>query len=225
MYDKLYFENKGLLWFWANRYAPLCENRGDIDADDLSQIGFFALLEARETWRKDRGAWSTWASFYIRKAIREALGLRGKRQLRPVSLDVPIGEDGSDSLGDLITDENLPEADEAILQDDLVRAVREAVEAIKADLPRQAVRMVYLQGMHRTDVAKAMNVTVSTVSHLLRRGKLELRRNYRLRQALPELDKYTLFNAHKGVSAFLRDRTSTVEASVIWREENLWRFK
>ena len=219
MHEKLYLENRGLLWYWANHYAPMCRGRGDVDAEDLVQDGFFALLEASESWREDRGSWSTWASFYIRKAMRKTLGLSGKQQLQTMSLDIPVGENGDCSLGDLIPDASLPDSDALLLMDDLTRAVRQAVDAIRNEQPREAIRRVYLDGLSYAEAAREMGTSLGAMKNLLKRGCTELRRNYRLRQALPELDEYTLFIRNKGVGAFMRDHTSVVEAAVIWREE------
>ena len=219
MRERLCLENTGLLWYWAKRYAPLCRERGDIDADDLVQAGFLGLLEASESWQEDQGAWSTWASYRIRGRMREAMG-RGKlHRMRMVSLDAPVRTGEDDPLGALIPDERLPELDAGLLRDDLVRAVREAVEAIGEDLPRQAVKYFHLEGKSYAEAAQAMGVRREAMSNLLLRGRMALKTNCRLRQALPELDASTRFYAHKGVEAFMRDQTSVVEAAVLWREE------
>lgn len=218
VYDKLYSENMGLLWYWANRYSGFIQDRGDIDADDLIHAGFLGLCEASATYQPDKGAWSSWASNYIRKTMRECIGLRGKKQIQTVSLDTPIGEEENTLLVDMIADDSLPDADANIMRMESVKAVRDAVNAIKGDSLRQAVQRVYLNMERRAEVARALNVTESTLQGMLVRGKREMRNNWRLRRAI-DLDAETRFHAHKGVSAFNRDMTSVVEEAVLWREK------
>lgn len=218
VYDKLYSENMGILWYWAKRYSGFIQDRGDIDADDLMQAGFLGLCEASATYQPDKGAWSSWASNYIRKTMRECIGLRGKKQIQTVSLDTPIGEEENTQLVDMIADDSLPDCDANILQTEISKAVREAVEAINGDSMRQAVQRVYLNMERRAEVARALNVTESALQGMLVRGKREMRNNWRLRRAI-DLDAETRFHAHKGVSAFNRDMTSVVEEAVLWREK------
>ena len=218
VYDKLYSENRGLLWYWANRYSGIIQDRGDISVEDLTQVGFLALCEASATYQPDKGAWSSWASNYIRKTMRECIGLRGKKQIQTVSLDTPIGEEENTLLVDMIADDSLPDADANIMRMESVKAVRDAVNAIKGDSMRQALRRVYLNGESRAEVARALNVTESALQGMLVRGKREMRNNWRLRRAI-DLDAETRFHAHKGVSAFNRDMTSVVEEAVLWREK------
>lgn len=220
LYDRLYQENRGLLWYWVNRYSGACCDRPTADVEDLVQEGFFALIEASASYQCERGAWSTWASLYIRKAMREALGLRGKKQLPTVSLDAPIGDEAdADSLGSLLPDESLPSSDESILRRELILAVREAVNSIESENVRNAVRWIYLEGKSPAEAAQTLGIDRTAIPGLLNRGKLAIRRNHHLRKAHPDLDEMTRFHAHKGVEAFIRDRTSTVEAAVLWREE------
>lgn len=218
MWEQLYNENRGLLWLWANRYREIIRDRGDIDSEDLIQAGFLALCEASATYQPDKGAWSSWASFYVRKAMRECIGLRGKKRIQPVSLDIPIGEEGDNALVDLIADDSLPDSDANILRAERAKDVREAVNAIKGDSARQAVQRVYLNGESYAEAARGLNVPESVLKGMLARGKREMRNNWRLRRAV-DLDAETRFHAHKGVAAFHRDMTSVVEAAVMWREK------
>lgn len=213
MYEKLYEENKGLLWYWAKRY----KTTSVADVEDLAQAGFFGLVDAARTYNEKNGAWSAWASMYIRKEMRQVLGLRGKRCIETVSLDAPISDAGEDTIGALVADDNAPELDAALLQGELVQAVREAVGAIREDLPRAAVRCVYLKEMSYAETSEALGVHQKAISGLIQKGKEQMRR--RLIRTAPDLDWITKFHAHKGVQAFQSDMTSVVEAAVLWREE------
>ena len=141
--EKLYCDNRGLLWHWARRYAGLCENRADTDVDDLVQAGFIGLVEAKKTHDPQQGSWGVWASFYIRNRMLDALGIRGrkwyyfvtlpdgtleKRRFRVASLDAPAyGDDDPTALMETLADERVPAVDETLIADDEARIVREAV--------------------------------------------------------------------------------------------------
>ena len=213
-FEKLYREHVGLICMWCNHYAPMCN--ATCDKDDLLQAGFLGLVDAVETWEPARGAWSTWASFYIRDAMRDALGLRRKR-LQTISLDAPLPDDDDASIGDLIADDSLPPVSEAMERDAIRAAVREAVTLIGDDCARGVVDCVYLRGMSRNQTAEELGIPVPRLGHLLRKGLRALFLDDRLREAA--LDAETRFYAYKGVAAFKRDRTSVVEAAVIWREQ------
>lgn len=213
MYEDLYRENKGLIWFFAQRYTP----NANADRDDLVQAGFFGLIDAAETYQEECGSWATWAGLHIRREMRKALGLHGKRQVETVSLDTPLEEDG-DTLGDIIEDKSAVALDAALLRKEMLESVQKAVNGISAELPRKAIKMVYFDGMTRRQAARCLGVRVGKVPGILERGKEELRRNHRLRR---ELDAETRFHAKKGVESFMRDRTSVVEEAVIWRDETL----
>ena len=219
MDDKLYLENKGLLWRWARHYAPFCNST--VDVDDLVQSGFLGLVRARETYKEDGAAWSSWASLYIRTAMQEALG---RRRNRPsvLSLDRPIAEDAEETLLDTLTDESAPDAEALILQDDLARSVRAAVDDLEDENARAAIRAVYFDGLTFAQLAEELGISISSVDHRIRKGRKLLAKDRRVKVYLDDL---TSFHAHKGVSAFMRDRTSTVEASVLWRERILARLK
>lgn len=114
----LYEQNTGLLFTLARRYRgrdPM------VDTDDLMHAGFLGLVEAVSAWDPERGAWSSVAIWYAKKAMREALGIRSTRQrahLGAVSLDEPIGEEGDATRADMLPDESLPDADEQVLDDE-----------------------------------------------------------------------------------------------------------
>ncbi|MBR2310507.1 MAG: sigma-70 family RNA polymerase sigma factor [Oscillospiraceae bacterium] len=211
MYEKLYEDNKGLLWYWAQRYKP----PPGIDVEDLVQTGFFGLVDAHRSYKRERGKWSTWASMYIRNEMRLLLGVRGKKHIEQISLDVPIREDGA-SLGDLMPDGDAPELDSGVIQDELVKGVRGAVNAIEDPLVRNVIKCIYLKEMSYTAAADALGIEKKDVSLLAQKGKDRLR--IKLRHIDPDLDLVTKFHAHKGVQAFQSDLTSTVEAAVLWRE-------
>lgn len=212
--EQLYRDNRGLIGTWKRHYARLCNVM--CAPEDLEQAGFIGLSDAAKTWDPARGAWSTWASFHIRGAMIEALGLR-RKQLKTVSLDMPLSEDSdADTLAELVADDSIPPASEALELEAIEQAIHDAVAAIGSTAARRAIECVYLKGMNRREAAEEMQIPETSLGNLLRKGLRCMFLDKRLREAV--LDEETLFHAYKGVAAFERDMTSVVEAAVIWRE-------
>ena len=217
---ELYKRNSGLLFRLAGRYRGIDNAVG---LEDLMQAGFLGLVDAVGAWEPDRGAWSNIATLCAKKAMREAVGLRGSRpraHMGAVSLDEPLlGKDGEegDTRGDHLADESLPDMDERLLREDVVQAIRAAIDALPDEQQRGAFRMHRLKGITRKETAAAMGISESRVYLLCEKAERGLRRDERLR-ALAEIELLTPYHAHKGLTAFRSDFTSVVEAAVIWRE-------
>ena len=226
MYEELYRDNVRLLQHLAGKYAPACALNRAVDVDDLVQAGFFGLIRAKETFDESRGkTWAGWAAWHVKREFEKTLGMREGRfasaDAGAVPLDQPLfnkGEEQETTRGDLLKDESLPEADERLLRGEIVRTVRERVDALEDRRGREIVRRSRLDGEALGQVAQDMGITFQQAVRL--RGKAEnaLRRDKYLR-ALTDIDERTRYYVHKGASAFQCDHTSVVEAAVIWREE------
>lgn len=208
-------QHSRLVWYWVRHYAFLCDGRGDVDQEDLYQAGCIGLLEAAKTFDSAKGSWSNWASFYIRKGIREAFG-RGKR-LPTVSLDAPAYRDEDDGtlIHETVPDESIIPDDDRQMSREIVEAVHAAVDALPEDIA-SAVRSVALQGLSRADAAGGMGISCDELRRRCGRGLRELRKDRSLR-ALNDLDQETRFHARKGVTAFHSSGSSVVEDIVEWR--------
>ena len=202
MYEELYRGNVKLLRYLAGRYATR-----PADVEDLMQEGFLGLVRAQETFDPSRGkTWASWAAWHIISEFRKS------RTPPALSLDAPVGEDVT--LGDLLPDDG-PPPDERLLRDEIVRTVRESVDALKEG--REIVQRTRLGGETLGQTAHDMGLAYRQAAALRRRAEKALRRDRRLRALV---DEQTRFHAHKGVKAFLSDHTSVVEAAVIWREDH-----
>lgn len=217
--EKLFRENRGLIWAIARRFAPLCSPA--VDVEDLFQAGFFGLVRASETFEEGRAAWSTWAAYYIRNAMRDALG-RHRSQPELVSLDAPIEGTDDLTLGDVIADTSAPAPEAEAVLSDRQWQVRAAVDALARDEYRYVISRKYFDGKTYGEIAGEMGVSAARVSQLAAEGRKRLSKNKSLKAYL---DEYTPFIRHKGVTAFNRDWTSTTEAAVLWREKVRERMK
>ena len=219
--EKLLADNQGLVFFWVRRYFPLLENRAAIDAEDLTQAGFLGIIDAARTFDGDKGAWSTWASYYIRTAILNALGIRKRRpEDGALSLDVPANpEDGQgETLLDLIPDASLPEIDAGLIREEVRAVVRLAVGHIQDERQRRALELTHLEGSTIKEAAARLGTDETHIRAMNRLSLSQLRKEKKIR-ALVDLDSLTRFHAHKSISAFIRDETSVVEEAVFWRDE------
>ena len=223
MYEALYAQNKGLLIGLARRYAGACALDRAVSVEDLVQSGFLGLVRAAQTYDGSRGrTWASWATWHIRRSFEQALCLREGRRVQAHSgadtLDRPldVADDGSETAGDLLEDDTLPDPDAALLLEELRQDVKMAVERLEDGDERRAARLCLLEDRSLPEVAGAMGVSLRQARRLNARACRRLSGDRRLR-ARVDLDDRTRFHAHKGVAAFNRDWTSVTEGAALWR--------
>lgn len=235
--NAIYNEHKNLVHHWVGRYARLCNERQDIDTDDLFQSGCMGLIEAAKTYRPELGTWGTWASFYIRKNIRETLGLRTskyfytvtlsdgtteRRRYIETSLDAPAySEDDPTTVIETLADPEPPDFNARLFMDDDTRRIHAALNAIDNPNAREAVTAKYFGDKTTREIAESMETDVLQVRRWIRFAIRRLFRDKHLKAIYRErhaLDEGTRFFAHKGIAAFFSTGSSVVEDAVIWRE-------
>lgn len=236
-FNRLYDDHIGLVYKWVRRYAGLCQDRGDVDPEDLMHAGFCGMCEALETFKPGNGTWSTWASYYIRSAIRKALGLHTSKLYYTVivdgvpvrkrfcvhSLDAPAyGSDDCDvSLVETIADDSIPAADEALFQDEDAKAVRAAVESLSDPDLRLAITERYFGGKSLKAIADAQGLSPQRIRQQCGKAIRQLAKDKRIRQIWKDrsLDEETRFICRKSVKSFFSSGSSSVEDQVLWREK------
>lgn len=199
-------EHDGLVFKMARKYLPLCDAAAGFD--DLVQAGRIGVMRAMATYEPGKGAFSTWAVFYIKNEFRQLLP-----RMRPLSLDAEVGEDGV-PLVDL-----LPAKSEGPDKRMERQAVRETVRERVGMLPqaqRQAVTLHDLEGHSMQETAEACGKPRSLVVSLRLSAFSALRRD-RIMKELVGLDRRTNWHMHKGLKAWQSDWTSSTEALAFWR--------
>lgn len=199
-------EHDGLVFKMARKYLPLCDAAAGFD--DLVQAGRLGIMRAQATYNPGKGAFSTWAVYYIRQEFQQILP-----RVRPVSLDAEVGEDGV-PLVDLLPDKS--EGAETRMER---QAVRETVRERVGMLPqaqRQAVTLHDLEGRSMEETAEACGKPRPLVVSLRLSAFSTLRRD-RVMKELAGLDRRTNWHIHKGLKAWQSDWTSSTEALAFWR--------
>lgn len=221
--EDLWENNRALVAYIAKRYqvssGRLYEN------DDLMQAGYLGLHVAAMTYSETRGAsFSTYSVFHIRRAMREIVGLRGRRDVifDSLPLDAPVAADDDHTLLDKIP---APEEESTLERDELARIMREAVSKMKNDRARETVQAVYWEGMTLSEFARIKGVSKNTVNEWMQRAYSILRGDWRV-VSLALVEGYdTEYNRYKGLSMFSSSRSSSVENVVIAQEDRELRQK
>ena len=210
MYEEVYEQNKGLLVLMAKRYSRVCALDRAVSMEDLMQAGCIGLMKAADSFDATAGkSWSGWACWHIQMEFNSALGLRQGHFTRPhtgaATLDRPLHADEADSITacDLLADETLPDADEALLREELRRDVRAAVGRLKSESQRQVVELCKLRGWSYRQAAERLGVSVGQAYQLFFRASNNLARDPRLR-ALAGLGEPGRTSARRGSKAFRR---------------------
>ena len=218
--EQLSRQNSGLIYRIARRYAHFCQLDRAADLEDLMQAGHIGLWKAAETFSPASGkTWAGWAAWYIAGEMRALLGIasaRHRANLGAVSLNTPLDDEDGDTIGDLIADASTPDICETLTQAEARENVRAAVDRLP-DRERAVIDGHKLEGVPLEDVARLLGCDLEEARRALQKGMNALRRDKALRAYW--LDLETRFYAHKGVTAFNRDWTSTTEGAALWRVE------
>ncbi len=109
---KLYFAVAPLLYKLISRFFPLCREKAYTEPEDLLQCGYFAFLEAVRSFAPEKGfSFISYLRYPVQNICYSELGLRGKKQVKTISLETPLTtmtDSGSLTLEDIIED---PDAD------------------------------------------------------------------------------------------------------------------
>lgn len=213
----LWAQVKQLAFKIANQYRRAAALRGGADCDDLAQCAALGVLEALRSYAPDKGSFTTWLGFYVRKACRECLGMTGRdrrEHYNTVSLDAPIGGDTEDLIfGDTLPDESaslaFEQTEDALDNQLLHNALDAALDRLPEGM-KQTIRLHDLDGLTLQETADRQGVHRNTAQQWRRTGFNRLRRHPSLRAwYTPD------YHRHKGLAAFRTTWSSVVEDEVI----------
>lgn len=117
--------------------------------------------------------------------------LEDLQHIQPLSLDLPVGEDGDTSLGDLVEDDSLP-APDAVASS---AVLREQIRELLLELPPREKKIIELRfgladGREWTleEVGRTMNLTRERIRQLEKGALRKLRKPSRARKLVGALD-------------------------------------
>ncbi|MEA4933732.1 MAG: sigma-70 family RNA polymerase sigma factor [Lawsonibacter sp.] len=215
------------LWEQVERFVSMQAGKvsratgGRIDAEDLSQSGFLALVAAAESYDAGAGmSFVGWLAYHLKTAFAEAGGYRTKRQMQdPIhsatSLDVPISEDeGGATLGDVQPDpkaeQAFADAEEAIFNQQLHDVLERALHTLPED-QAEVIRGRYYQGRSLKELGPgARDLEMHGLRHLRRQRITKELRQY--------IEIHTPYYSGVGLGAF-QNSGSQPERLAIMREE------
>ena len=117
--------------------------------------------------------------------------LEDLQHLQPLSLDLPVGEDGDTSLGDLVEDESAPAPEDVASSSVLRDQIREMLKVLP-DRERKIIELRFglVDGREWTleEVGKTMNLTRERIRQLEKGALRKLRKPSTARQLVGALD-------------------------------------
>ena len=203
----------------ARGYEASVSFSGVMDLDDMMQTGRIAILNAVPDYDPEKGKFITFCFHRIRREIwREICRITGidSNYKEIPCLDTPINHEGENiSFAEMIPapgTNTLRRIIEEETREEIKQEVRAAVDRIKSEKQRTAIRRIYLENADREEVAKEIGVPVDSIRSYLHNGKYNLRHDNRLKLfAKPSF--------HVSVSQFRNTWTSAVEKEILWREQ------
>jgi RNA polymerase sigma-70 factor (ECF subfamily) len=151
---------------WEDRIRGACYRflGSEEEARDVAQEAFLKAYRAIGGFKRE-ARFSSWLYQIATNLCRDRL--RRRRTRATVSLEE------MEETGGAIA-ETRPGVDERLLQDDLARVVRRAIEAL-AEEQREVLILKEYEGLTFLEIAQALDVPVSTVKTRLYRGLAQLR--------------------------------------------------
>ena len=224
--EKLWEGVEKLIRKQANRVSYALGCRFGVEADDLYQSGYFAMVAAVDTYTAEAGTFANWLMFYLKTAFAEATGYRtvkGRRDpLRnSLSLDKPLGEEVDGAVfGDLIPDPLAAATMEGVEEKLWREQLQEAMEAVLGELPeeqRTILKCRYYTRKTLTATGEQLGIPAEEVRKQEGQGLKTLRHHKLAKRIRPFYD----FDYYGGVSlnAFQNSGLSVQERYLIDQEK------
>ena len=201
----------------AQRLRVLGEDSG-IEFDELYDSGYLAVIEAAKYFKPESGyKFLTFLDKPLKNAFAEVTNARTQKGLKDplrnaVSLETPVGEDETLTIGDTIADDTdiTAEVIRKVSNKELHKALDNALDQLEP-LEAEAIRLQYYSNLNLQQSAVAMKIEPDTVHYLRLNGMRKLRtpeiaselekyltvpKNKRKQRLSYIAEKNTAFNAH-----------------------------
>lgn len=203
----------------AGRRARSLEGFGGVTEEDLYQSGYLALVAAADSFDPAAGrSFVSWLALALKTAFAEAAGYRTKKRdplSYSASLDKPLDDESSDTLGDLqenpAATQAMQEAENGIWREQIRAALDKALSELPADQSGILRRRCY-DGWSIRQIAAETDRRPAAARRREQKALLALRRRRELRRFVELRTNY-----YMSVSARTGERT--VEVIALRREE------
>lgn len=167
-FDQLVERHSGQVFALLTRFLGQRSNR-----EDLVQEVFLRVIRARERYQPTARFTTYLYRIVFNMAVNETQRLSSRGTW---SLDRPAGGADEDDRGFEVSDERVEDPSEAMERDDVVSAVRQAIEA----LPEQQRAALILAKYHDTpyvEIAEILDSSEKAIKSLIHRARETLRQN------------------------------------------------
>lgn len=208
----------------ANRWAQAW-NSHRVEADDLYQCGYEAMLAAVETFQEARGAsFTSWLTYYLLTAFSVESGVRTSKRdalANAASLNTPLGddEDGGELL-DLQPDptDNYEDVERKIYLEQLHKVLTEELDRLPKR-QKNAICLRYLDGLTLMEAAEKENISFKNVQANTVAGFRRLRESRSRSRLEPLLYTERNLYRHTGLQSW-KNSGMSVEEFEVMRLEN-----
>lgn len=150
---------------FAFRLSGSCD-----EADELVQDALVRVTRAWARYQESKPL-DAWFLTILRNAFIES---RRKLQRRAtVSLDVPVNDEESQTLGDVISDGSAS-VEASIERNETIGSVRRALQGIRG-IEREILNLRDMDGLKYADIARHLNIPIGTVRSRIFRARQSLR--------------------------------------------------
>lgn len=162
-----------------------------VDVDDLTQSGYYAVLDAVKYYSPCAGyKFTTYLDKTLKKAFREAMGIRTSKRdpcLSASSLDAGCGEDDDTPLLDLLDshDSRMVQVEENLYNQELHKELWEILQRLP-DAEREALTLRFFFGISYMEQAENKGVSKQSVSRTGEMALERIRRNPAFMRSLSE---------------------------------------
>ena len=172
---------RGLVAFFARRFYFLygCGRFG-VEVEDLVQCGYFALLEALRLHDPEKGAFSTYFYYQLRRCFQNAVGRTRRKISDPInhckSFDAPVDDEEETKLYDLVPDDRdyIGETEQKIYLEQLRAELEKALGQINEQYA-DVLRGLFYDSQTLRSLAMSKDVTFGEISRRKIKGLRALR--------------------------------------------------
>lgn len=196
-------------------------------AEDLTQAGYFALVNAAADYDPGRGAsFIHYLTFHLQNSFREALGIKTEKQEgdpihHAAGLDTPITDREGDSftLADIYgaDDPGIENAEHEVYVEELRAILFREIAALPED-QATTIKCYFWQGMTYAEIAEKLGVSTEGIRQRKAKALRKIRQRRNKSGLAHFVEERTPYYVKVGSRRFNVTHTSAVELAVLRRE-------